>query len=227
MIFNQWTASAGPYTSAGMRRAGFVNDQNGNWMALATVRTLTGQSAVLTNYVATLTAQYLANPQPSSQTGDPPAGAGYSLVAFNGGQIWARVGYYGIYASVDSIWYCTQTLKTEFLYVSWGVFDTVPLPPVGGTNCASALLLLENTSSQAVVKVPQNWAYWNYPWIASNALVVAALGNQVIPVIADNTVELNNAEVNVMEGTGGVGAYEHIITTGLDNASLATFPVDG
>ncbi|MGA3265518.1 MAG: hypothetical protein ABSE16_01695 [Verrucomicrobiota bacterium] len=70
----------------------------------------------------------------------------------------------------------------------------------------------------------------DYPVYGSYVMPIfdpGGLGTQIIPVIADDTQEANPPEVTVLSGVGGVGAYEHIVTTALANAVLVTLPVAG
>jgi hypothetical protein len=110
----------------------------------------------------------------------------------------------------SSLWSYSSHHKTVAFLVSWGVFDSIPLSPLNSTDYNYFILLLENTSSLATACIPVNCAY-----LSSGTL------------IANNTVENNPAQVTVLEGTGGPGTYEHVITTTLANALLVTFPVAG
>ena len=103
-----------------------------------------------------------------------------------------------------------------------------PVAPERMTQSVNAALLLcEGVANQCVACVPQNFAYY-YPHLAAaDPLAYFALGAAMIPVLANNTVESNPAEVSVIDGTGGAGGNEHLIQTGLANARLVIFDVDG
>ncbi len=85
----------------------------------------------------------------------------------------------------------------------------------------------ENIADQCVICAPQNVAYYDEPWITINLNAVFNLGTQVIPIVADNSVEISMADVTCIPGTGGVGQYETLLSTALLFARLVTVPVDG
>ena len=88
----------------------------------------------------------------------------------------------------------------------------------------AVVYLLEGVPDQAVAALPENYAYLDPAYIPERD--DSGLNN-IVPYIADNTVETAEAELSVLPGTGGAGAYDHVITTALPNARLVQIPVDG
>jgi hypothetical protein len=87
--------------------------------------------------------------------------------------------------------------------------------------------LLEGLQTLAVIALPQNCAYRDMTWPPANASAYEAGGTPAVPIVADNTIELSQAEVTICPGAGGPGVYDHTITSGLTNARLLTLPIDG
>jgi hypothetical protein len=98
--------------------------------------------------------------------------------------------------------------------------------PAQKINLTAICVLAENSSPQIIVASPQNYFYYSLTFEAANAAAVAALGTSIIPIIVDNTVELNTPEFTHIPGVGGIGAYETVITTALANATVTIVPVD-
>lgn len=123
--------------------------------------------------------------------------------------------------------YAAQTEKILKLYTPVGLTQSlVPARPViseftDDTNKN----LREGLPDLCVAVIPQNYAYTDPTGVPLTA--IQALGYDIVPVIADNTVESANGEVNIISGAGGAGQYEHLITTGLANGVVVTTPIDG
>lgn len=100
--------------------------------------------------------------------------------------------------------------------------STYPPPSVAGTHLA---IQREGLCDLCVRAIPLNYAYQEPDAVPAAAL--QALGGSIIPVFADNTVEAADGEFKIIPGAGGAGAYDHIITTGLQNAHIQTTPIDG
>jgi hypothetical protein len=120
-----------------------------------------------------------------------------------------------------------NTWETSLMGPGSGIMQ--PNPPASGSRFpslpATALCVQrEGLVDLCVAAIPQNYAYLNPSLVPAAA--VAALGNTIIPVIADNTVETAAAEITLISGTGGIGHYDHIITTGLPNALIQPTPID-
>ena len=75
-----------------------------------------------------------------------------------------------------------------------------------GSFTNAFLLLLENSEAVAAIVKPYNY--------------------QPVGGAPINTVENAACVLQVLDGVGGVGFYEHLIETSLANAQLITFPTD-
>jgi len=132
---------------------------------------------------------------------------------------WMSGGYLNALNSTVSMetWSRQTENKQRAIYISWA----------SQANTTALIVLAENSSSVVAATVPQNYSHPDLSFPGSDPVAFVDLGAGVIPIVADNTVEGNAAEVTYIDGTGGAGACEHVITTALANATLVVVPVDG
>jgi hypothetical protein len=110
---------------------------------------------------------------------------------------------------------------------------SVLLQPFGYIFQASLAvsIVAENTVPVVVYCMPKNYASSDPSAFihASRANLDAynELGDSIVPVAADNSVEGHAPEATYIDGVGGAGAHETVIVTGLACATLSIVPVTG
>ena len=130
--------------------------------------------------------------------------------------------------STSSSWNYTQQTRTVSLWLDYGALNPqVKYAALSSTTPQSLVVLLENMPDTLAAIVPKNLEYYDPTFCYNNYAVYYALGQQVIPIIANNSVETNSGIGTVLSGAGGAGAYEHVITTSLTNAVLSLVPING
>lgn len=199
--------------------AGWANDTTGNWVTNYGSQNLGAASSPL----APPAGIYFV--WTGSEVNGSSANYGYSL----GDGYEAGTFYSAPYDAWNWREIETWTHKDVGYSIAYAQPATIlnPLPVTQLNQCLNSVLILaEGMPDQCAACVPKNAAYYDIPWSQANSAVITALGNQVIPIITDNTVELAAADAVVVPGQGGAGKYEHLITTGLLNSRLVITPID-
>ena len=212
--FDAWFATCAgcsPYPNAGValvsgvqtNRSGFWRDATGNWLKAGTGtigNILIGGSAETGNVVG-------ETQEPWFLIGEKWA----SFTDYNGGGFhspnppWTNPGWLRTVSTISGVGFAQQTTKHEvnMMYsLNWGSLNTVV------QDCVTSIVqFAENISPKLVIAVPKNY------FTTASGL--------------NNSVESHPLEITFIDGIGGPGADQRIITTALAFANLQFFNVDG
>ena len=214
--------------------AGFINDTGGNW-----VTSYAGQNICSSGSPVAITPAVLMNWTAKEEN---IVDANYSFV------LNAYIpGHYYLYDGLNTWnWLATEdyTNKHAHYVITYAQPAFVQAPPALAQriqDVAAVVFIREGKADAIAACLPQNCAYYDMAWANANQNIwigvltgfppfqyyAGGLGTQVVPIIADNSIESSQPDVTYIAGAGGAGQYETIITTGLLNARLVTLPVDG
>jgi hypothetical protein len=221
----QWSDAGRPI--ALLTIAGFVNSTGGGWLTSPGSQTLRASIKPVT------TSQTNPNFGGTAQMLDSRVTTGYEFpgtptyIAF-----WYGAGYtpYTTGSASNGLGYISWNVavhtNTFYFTVDYGVL-AARVFQFGLPGAYTALTILsEGMPNLVAAAIPQNYYYYDPNWVANNVSAYNALGTPVIPIIVDNNVEGDQAEVRIISGVGGTGNNDHPITTLLGNARLVTIPVD-
>jgi len=203
------TSSIGAFS---IRACEFVNDAAGNWLADVPSAQLCGQQNLLDTWNILPTRKaYTITTDTVTITGS------FNVINTLGSP--ATLTFW--------TWVQNRSVAHNALQDDWGILNPVKFGTQNAALSAKVFLLEGLLADHLVVALPQNFAYRDPAFALNFPEAYNGLGLQVVPLVADNTIEDNVADVNVLPGAGGVNACDHVVTTSLINARLVTLPIDG
>jgi len=213
------------------REAFFINDANGNWAAAVPNAQLVSQ----TDHGLISLGQWKVGFQTvfGQSVNHYYWCAGYEVNRFGpfdftagGSQFYNQISG-GAWEERD---YAVSSTVTQFTLegkMDWGAANAQMRPDLVVRKIAAVTFLREGLPDLCVAALPQNLAYYDLASGNANYDAVLALGTQIVPVIADNTIESAVSEATVVPGAGGADKYDHVFTTQLLNARVVSCPIDG
>ena len=195
-----------------IKSAEFINDAGGGWLCDAGASTLCSSQFLLNDWN-----KYATRKQYHTYTDTIKITGNFTVTSGTG------IPSGGITVLTWEQWRHTDLFTYED---NWGILNPIKFGTQNATLVCRAYLA-EGLPDQLVAAVPQNYAYRDPQFVRNQQVAYDALGLQVIPYIADSSVELSEADIQIFPGAGGVGNYDHVMTTQLSNARLVQVPVDG
>ena len=197
--------------------AGFIIDTGGNWVTSYASQNLCSASSPAA--IAPLVSMNWT----AGETHTAGANYSYVLNAYTAGSWTVSFNTFN-WQSIEN--YTNTTATYVITYPAPGFIQPPPALAQMVQDLSGLVILREGQADLVVACLPQNVAYYDEAWLASNMNVFNLLGTSVVPIIVDNTLENDLADITYITGVGGAGKYENVITTGLLNARLVTVAVD-